>query len=119
VKYVCRFQNALELLEKEDNPEKLAHLARDFVYCSKVYGKIIMSEFCLPEKEEVQKNQLSVPYKSFKPINAGKAGGTKYLVRGIFFKFTLDVFIGSLPLILLPKYLNHDITISIIVMFNI
>lgn len=74
---VNRFQEALEM---KGGHEKLAHLARDFVYCSKTYGKIIISEFFLPEAQ-----------KTIKSINAGGvAGGSKYIVSGIFFKFTLD-----------------------------
>ena len=74
------FQNALDMPEGKEKWEKLAHLARDFVYCSKTYGKIIISEYYLPEEE-----------KTIKSCDAGGvAGGSKYICSNIFFKFALD-----------------------------
>lgn len=75
-----QFQEALDMDEGKTKWEKLAHLARDFVYCSKTYGKIIISEYYLPEEE-----------KTIKSIDAGGvAGGSKYICSNIFFKFALD-----------------------------
>ena len=77
------FQESLRL--KEKGYARLAHLARDFFSSSKTYGKIIISEFYLPENE-----------KTIKSINAGGiAGGSKYIVSGIFFKFCLDTCISK------------------------
>ena len=50
------FQEAVDLPEGKEKWEKLAHLARDFVYCSKTYGKIIISEYYLPEEEKTIKS---------------------------------------------------------------
>jgi len=78
------FQAGLDLPEGTEKWETLSRLARDFVYCSKTYGKIIISEYYLPAGE-----------KTIKPFNAGGlAGGTKYLCSSIFFKFALD---GPIP----------------------
>ena len=51
-----QFQEALDMDEGKTKWEKLAHLARDFVYCSKTYGKIIISEYYLPEDEKTIKS---------------------------------------------------------------
>ena len=50
------FQIAVDMPEGKEKWEKLAHLARDFVYCSKTYGKIIISEYYLPEEEKTIKS---------------------------------------------------------------
>lgn len=50
------------------------------MYSAAVYGRIIISEMCLPIEE-----------KTIKPISVGGvAGGEKYIVRGIFFKVAID-----------------------------
>lgn len=50
------------------------------------YGRIIVSERHLP-----------LGRKTFSPLQsgAGVAGGEKYIVKGIYFKFALDVWRGS------------------------
>ncbi|KAH3745553.1 Histidine kinase [Pelomyxa schiedti] len=61
--------------------KQLADLAHDFVHTVKNYGRIIISEVHFP-----------VPQKTIKPTNAigGIAGGDKYLVHQILFKFAVD-----------------------------
>eukprot|EP01125_Pyxidicula_operculata_P017085 TRINITY_DN5945_c0_g1_i2.p1 TRINITY_DN5945_c0_g1~~TRINITY_DN5945_c0_g1_i2.p1 ORF type:complete len:1909 (-),score=399.00 TRINITY_DN5945_c0_g1_i2:471-6197(-) len=80
-----RFQEAWEL--PEDTPDqklekytKLSEIASDFVYAAETYGKIIISEFYLP-------NSL----KTIKSANfGGIAGGTKFLKQGILYKVAVD-----------------------------
>src|SRR5690606_28284939 len=61
--------------------EHLAQLAQDFAYCAETYGKIIISEMMIPDDR-----------KTIKPTALGGiAGGQKYLVQGILFKFSLDL----------------------------
>ena len=64
------------------------HLARftlvtrqqDFIYAAEAYGKIIISEQCLPSS-----------MKTIKPVQlGGVAGGEKYICQGILFKFAVD-----------------------------
>ena len=74
------FQHALDMDEGRAQWTKLAKLAHDFVYCSKTYGKIIITEYYLPEAE-----------KTIKSVDAGGvAGGSKFICSNIFFKFALD-----------------------------
>ena len=77
------FQKALDMEEGPQKWEKLARTARDFVYCSKTYGKIIISEYSLPDDEKT-----IIPLKE---EGNGLAGGRKYITAGIFFKFALDL----------------------------
>ena len=50
------------------------------MYCAETYGRIIISENCLPEHE-----------KTIKPTSiGGVAGGRKYICHGILFKFAVD-----------------------------
>eukprot|EP01126_Amoeba_proteus_P011640 TRINITY_DN1473_c0_g1_i18.p1 TRINITY_DN1473_c0_g1~~TRINITY_DN1473_c0_g1_i18.p1 ORF type:complete len:812 (+),score=196.67 TRINITY_DN1473_c0_g1_i18:740-3175(+) len=59
---------------------ELVHLERDFLYCSETYGKIIISEYYLPNSE-----------KTIKPVKKlGYAGGDKYIVHNILFKLAID-----------------------------
>jgi hypothetical protein len=80
----------------------LSHLARDFIYASKLYAKVIISELCVPTE-----------HKTIRPVKIGGiAGGSnfrifspcagtnlplchffigdKYICGGILFKFALD-----------------------------
>ena len=75
------FNEVLEspLLERA---EKLRELETEFVKVAKIIGKIIISE------RNVHPSQ-----KTIKPISSegsGFAGGEKYAVKGIFFKFAVD-----------------------------
>jgi Clustered mitochondria len=75
------FQRALDMKEDRAKYAKLSQLANDFLYCAKSYGKIIISEY-----------HLSLDQKTIRPAGAGGiAGGQKYIVSNIFFKFALDV----------------------------
>ncbi|ELR11467.1 uncharacterized protein ACA1_122080 [Acanthamoeba castellanii str. Neff] len=76
------FQHLLDMPPSAEKFTKLARLAHDFVFAAETYGKIIISELGLP-----------VEKKTIKPVAAGgQAGGEKYIVQGIFFKFALDIF---------------------------
>lgn len=80
-----RFQSILEM--SEDSGEEvfikykaMAKLSRDFVQLAKMYGRIIISEHRLPDSE-----------KTIKPTDiGGRAGGLKYIIRGILFKLSED-----------------------------
>eukprot|EP01087_Luapelamoeba_hula_P014241 TRINITY_DN4145_c0_g1_i4.p1 TRINITY_DN4145_c0_g1~~TRINITY_DN4145_c0_g1_i4.p1 ORF type:complete len:1436 (-),score=334.66 TRINITY_DN4145_c0_g1_i4:290-4597(-) len=59
---------------------KVASLGFDFVRCAETYAKIIINEL-----------SLAWEHKTIKPVNVGGiAGGEKYVVHGIMFKFCLD-----------------------------
>ena len=72
------------------HPEKyrgIAQLGLDFVNIAKVYGRVIISERPLPPH-----------MRTIKPVTSslgGVAGGEKYIVRSILFKFATDVRIRS------------------------
>eukprot|EP00007_Cunea_sp_BSH-02190019_P003726 CAMPEP_0174236740 /NCGR_PEP_ID=MMETSP0417-20130205/5774_1 /TAXON_ID=242541 /ORGANISM="Mayorella sp, Strain BSH-02190019" /LENGTH=1527 /DNA_ID=CAMNT_0015315423 /DNA_START=44 /DNA_END=4627 /DNA_ORIENTATION=- len=58
----------------------LLHLSQDFIHAAKTYGKIIISEVCVKASK-----------KTIKPVSlGGQAGGDKYIVQGILFKFAVD-----------------------------
>eukprot|EP01125_Pyxidicula_operculata_P016192 TRINITY_DN5543_c0_g1_i1.p1 TRINITY_DN5543_c0_g1~~TRINITY_DN5543_c0_g1_i1.p1 ORF type:complete len:828 (+),score=126.38 TRINITY_DN5543_c0_g1_i1:1-2484(+) len=66
--------------KKEQIWHRLAKISRDFVYASQTYGRIIISEVNLP-----------VAKKQIKPVQIqGFAGGEKYVVNSILFKFAID-----------------------------
>ncbi|GAM27028.1 hypothetical protein SAMD00019534_102030 [Acytostelium subglobosum LB1] len=74
------FQNLLEMDDSLDKFERLASLEHDFVYAAEAYGRIIISEHLLP-------NEM----KTIKPVSVGGvAGGDKYIVQGILFKFAVE-----------------------------
>ena len=85
-----RFQDALADIrslapntrqtERKTVYTRLAHLSEDFVYTAETYGKIIISEVFLP------------PHcKTIPPLHGqGIAGGDKYVVNGIYFKFAVN-----------------------------
>jgi hypothetical protein len=60
--------------------QQLANLGQNFIYTAKTYGKIIISEVYLePDR------------KTIKPLEGkGFAGGDKYYIHGIYFKFAVD-----------------------------
>ncbi|KAH3761583.1 Histidine kinase A [Pelomyxa schiedti] len=91
------FQNALDsLCEIRDSDVKyftphhhkclvsawtaVRDVAADFVYAAQSYGKIIIGEKYLPEEAKTIKSARV----------GGIAGGTKYIVNGILFKFATD-----------------------------
>eukprot|EP01102_Stenamoeba_stenopodia_P004195 TRINITY_DN1440_c0_g2_i2.p1 TRINITY_DN1440_c0_g2~~TRINITY_DN1440_c0_g2_i2.p1 ORF type:complete len:343 (+),score=69.92 TRINITY_DN1440_c0_g2_i2:277-1305(+) len=66
------------LREYQHISTELFQLAQDFLECVKTYGKIIIEERYFQEK-------------TIDPIDlGGKAGGAKYIIRGILFKFAID-----------------------------
>lgn len=74
------FQKLLGQPDSETKFRKLYHLAHDFVYAAGTYAKIIISELLLPATEKtIQPAELG-----------GVAGGTKFIVQNILFKFVLD-----------------------------
>jgi hypothetical protein len=72
-----------QLLQTEDNYDKfvnLGQLAQEFVYTAQTYGRVIISELSVP-----------IQNKTIRPTSiGGAAGGEKYIVNGILFKFALD-----------------------------
>jgi hypothetical protein len=74
------FQNLLSQEDSEAKFRDLYHLAHDFVYAAKTYAKIIISELLMPPSQ-----------KTIQPAAlGGVAGGTKFIVQNILFKFVLD-----------------------------
>jgi hypothetical protein len=74
------FQKLLEQPNNLSKWERLRNLAEDFAYAAETYGRIIISEAYLADHE-----------KTIRPVDlGGRAGGTKYIVQGILFKFALD-----------------------------
>ena len=60
--------------------QRVINIAKDFLHVAQTYGKIIITERFVP-----------VEQKTIKPIDiGGKAGGVKYIVSGILFKFAID-----------------------------
>ena len=62
--------------------ERLAQVGRDFAFAARQYGRIIIAEKFLP-------NEL----KTIPPCTVslgGIAGGEKFIVHGILFKFAID-----------------------------
>lgn len=75
-----QFQRIMTMNDRVVKYERLRHLAHDFVYAAQTYGKIIISERYLPDNK-----------KTIKPMSfGGIAGGEKYKVQGILFKFAVD-----------------------------
>jgi hypothetical protein len=76
-----RFQTAAEKLkstkvsEIETASDMMINVAEDFLWSARTYGKIIISEYKLPDH-----------LKTIKPCigEKGKLGGTKYLHKGFF-----------------------------------
>ena len=76
-----RFQAIYDAPESESKYDAMHRLSVDFLGVAETYGKVIISELSLPDNE-----------KSIPPINiGGVAGGSKYAVRGLLFKFAVDV----------------------------
>eukprot|EP01126_Amoeba_proteus_P028677 TRINITY_DN2825_c0_g3_i3.p1 TRINITY_DN2825_c0_g3~~TRINITY_DN2825_c0_g3_i3.p1 ORF type:complete len:507 (+),score=82.33 TRINITY_DN2825_c0_g3_i3:197-1717(+) len=73
-----------KLLKEPDSQERwrrLHELGTEFVHCSVTYGKVIIEEEKLPLRLKTLKNSF---------LSKGFAGGDKYIVRGILFKFAKD-----------------------------
>ncbi|PRP82853.1 hypothetical protein PROFUN_04716 [Planoprotostelium fungivorum] len=63
--------------KRQEVYQQLADLGRNFISAAKNYGKIIITEVHLDAKD-----------KTIKPLEV--AGGDKYFVQGIYFKFAVD-----------------------------
>jgi len=76
------FQRISALEDSAEKYKQLSQIAHEFVYVAETYGRVIISELYLPDDR-----------KSIKPVNlGGRAGGSKYIVHNILFKFALDLF---------------------------
>ena len=91
----------------------LYYLTEDFVHTAKKYGKIIISEHFLPDNK-----------KTIRPCQVGgTAGGDKYIVHNILFKFAIDSnglyndgnsFVFNQPQIgIFPRLLSTDFKLSV------
>lgn len=79
INWNVEFQNIIKIEDSVEKFTKLSALANNFVFMAETYGKIIISELFLPNK-------------SIKPVSIGGiAGGEKYIVQNILFKFALDL----------------------------
>eukprot|EP01122_Echinamoeba_exundans_P007904 TRINITY_DN2521_c0_g1_i1.p1 TRINITY_DN2521_c0_g1~~TRINITY_DN2521_c0_g1_i1.p1 ORF type:complete len:1209 (+),score=237.81 TRINITY_DN2521_c0_g1_i1:47-3628(+) len=75
------FQDLLARPDSEEKYSSLSRLANEFVFVAQTYGKVIISELSVPAEE-----------KTVRPVSIGGiAGGEKYIVQGILFKFALDI----------------------------
>jgi hypothetical protein len=78
--YNTEFRRLMSLPDSVKKFEQLGQLANDFVYNAETYGRIIISERTLPHES-----------KTVKPTAmGGQAGGEKFVVRGILFKYAVD-----------------------------
>jgi len=83
-----RFQRAIETMRSfnEHTPREertkvnveLSAIAEDFISIVKIYGKIIISEFHLKKRSFHSENL------------GGQAGGEKFIIHGVLFKFAVD-----------------------------
>lgn len=80
------FQRAIDMAETNDTMklekmEVIAKIAQDFVSTAVLFGRIIISEVFMENES-----------KTFKPSvgTGGNAGGEKYILNGILFKFAVD-----------------------------
>lgn len=86
---------------------EISNLGKDFEYAARMYGKVIISEKFFP-----------YGMKTIKPVNiSGMAGGEKYLVGGILFKFAVDSYGLYNSDLYASKAAGHDLK-SIIYLFN-
>eukprot|EP01102_Stenamoeba_stenopodia_P007672 TRINITY_DN2166_c0_g4_i2.p1 TRINITY_DN2166_c0_g4~~TRINITY_DN2166_c0_g4_i2.p1 ORF type:complete len:974 (+),score=252.47 TRINITY_DN2166_c0_g4_i2:436-3357(+) len=79
VKEMRKFDLNSTIEEKAPSNMRFLDLVRDFIHAAKTYGRIIISERYLKSK-------------TIKPLQlGGLAGGEKYVVHNIMFKFAVDV----------------------------
>lgn len=76
-----RNDNSVPLADRIRIGRDLVNLSQDFIHLSTLYGRLIISEAFLPEDQKTIK-----PHKTV----GGLAGGEKYIVGNIMFKFALD-----------------------------
>mmetsp|Transcript_850 Transcript_850/g.2694 ORF Transcript_850/g.2694 Transcript_850/m.2694 type:complete len:1584 (-) Transcript_850:61-4812(-) len=77
-----RKKNWLDMSDPDDQSlnTALLRLSQDFITTAKIYGRIIISE-----------RYMEMDSKTIKPVNiGGHAGGDKYVVNSILFKFAVD-----------------------------
>lgn len=75
------FQKLLDSPDSIDKFGQLRNLANDFCFTAELYARVIISELYLPTCQ-----------KTIKPSSVGGvAGGQKFVVQGILFKFAVDV----------------------------
>ncbi|ELR12268.1 uncharacterized protein ACA1_372570 [Acanthamoeba castellanii str. Neff] len=73
---------------KPEDVRTIARLMNDFVRQAETYAKIIINELNVPDHR-----------KTIKPAGVGGvAGGRKYIVQGILFKFCLDPLVSKKPM---------------------
>ena len=71
--------------------EELLHLAEDFINTAKSYGRIIILERYLKVRSQVPNPHAKQFFKTIEPIDVGgRAGGEKFVLSGILFKFAVD-----------------------------
>lgn len=76
-RWTYEFNTAL----KNNDEVAMAHVFNDFASTARLYARVLISEKYMPYHR-----------KSIKPVDAGGvAGGLKYIVAGIFFKFPSDI----------------------------
>ena len=83
VEWNAEFQDILSMENDEEDKksEKLAAIIKDFHFNARKYGELIISEKHVPCLQ-----------KTIKPVTiGGVAGGDKYIVNGMLFKFAQDI----------------------------
>jgi tetratricopeptide (TPR) repeat protein len=75
-----KLNSQMSLSRKIDANMRLLQLSQDFIHTAKRYGKIIVSEQFLDEKTIEPDTRFG-----------GHAGGSKYVVQGLLFKYASDV----------------------------
>jgi hypothetical protein len=80
------FQTILDMPASRSRAKflSLRNLVVDFNHIATQYGRIIIEERALPDNEKTVKRSSA----------GGVAGGEKYIVRGILFKFAVDTLVG-------------------------
>eukprot|EP01091_Cochliopodium_minus_P013456 TRINITY_DN4343_c0_g1_i3.p1 TRINITY_DN4343_c0_g1~~TRINITY_DN4343_c0_g1_i3.p1 ORF type:complete len:256 (-),score=68.36 TRINITY_DN4343_c0_g1_i3:637-1404(-) len=80
-----QFQLINNLSDENEKISRIATITKNFQFHAKKYGEIIISEKLLPVEKKI-----------IKPISLGGiAGGDKFVVHGMLFKFAQDVEVGK------------------------
>lgn len=100
--FLAGFSINTPLNERIEVNRDLIHLAQDFIYSSSTYGKIVRYDhlalicsrrsphLCVPRLQIISEVYLPDEKKMVKPLKLGMAGGDKYIVHNILFKFAVD-----------------------------
>jgi septal ring factor EnvC (AmiA/AmiB activator) len=76
----CSLRHRPEVKKLADHCEKMANLADNFLAAASIFTQMIIAEQHVTEQE-----------KTIRPLDVGGvAGGTKYSVHGLFFKYPVD-----------------------------